>query len=316
MPVTLRQLRYFHAVVEHGSFTRAAESVHVSQPALSLQIRGLEVGLGAPLFERESRGVLLTPLGRAAYQQTLRILDETLVLETMGKRFDAGRYRVEVGIVSTLAPYLLAGLLERLQASPSPVELDVLEASGDELVSGLLAGRLDAAILSLPLGMMELGEQELFEDRFLLAGRAERLAAFGTLGDAPVAAELAQSDLGPLLTLAEGHCLGDQMLGACSMWRPREVHRGAGSLATLSRLVASGAGLTLLPETAALCERAASPGLSFLRLASPEPSRRIGLAHRAASHGQPWIDLLAEAASSAGRALVQEAQEAIGELSA
>ena len=165
MPVTLRQLRYFHAVVEHGSFTRAAESVHVSQPALSLQIRELEDGLGAPLFERESRGVLLTPLGRAAYQQTLRILDETLVLETMGKRFDAGPYRVEFGIVSTLAPYLLTGLLERLQASP-------------------------------------------------------------------------------------------------------------------------------------------------------EPSRRIGLAHRAASHGQPWIDLLAEAASSAGRALVQEAQEAIGELSA
>ena len=315
MPVTLRQLRYFHAVVEHGSFTRAAESVHVSQPALSLQIRELEVGLGAPLFERESRGVLLTPLGRAAYQQTLRILDETLVLETMGKRFDAGPYRVEVGIVSTLAPYLLAGLLERLQASSSPVELNVLEASGIELVSGLLAGRLDAAILSLPLGMMELGEQELFEDRFLLAGRVERLAAFRTLGDAP-AADVAQSDLGPLLTLAEGHCLGDQMLGACSMWRPREVHRGAGSLATLSRLVASGAGLTLIPETAALCERAASPGLSFLRLASPEPSRRIGLAHRAASHGQPWIDLLAEAASSAGRALVQEAQEAIGELSA
>ena len=315
MPVTLRQLRYFQAVVEHGSFTRAAESVHVSQPALSLQIRELEDILGVPMFERESRGVLLTPLGREAHLQTLRVLDEALVLETMGRRFEAGPFRLVIGIVSTLAPYLLAGLLERLQASSTRVELDVLEAPSNELVSGLLAGHLDAAILSLPLGMLELSEQELFEDRFLLAGRAERLAALCALcapGDAPRAADLAQSDIGPLLTLGEGHCLGDQVLGACSMWRLHEVRRGAGSLATLSRLVASGAGLTLLPETAALCERAASPGLSFLRLAAPEPLRRIGLAHRVASSGQQWIELLAEAASSVGVALARKAREEIG----
>ena len=312
MPVTLRQLRYFQAVVEHGSFTRAAESVHVSQPALSLQIRELEDILGVPMFERESRGVLLTPLGREAHLQTLRVLDEALVLETMGRRFEAGPFRLVIGIVSTLAPYLLAGLLERLQASSSRVELDVLEAPSNELVSGLLAGHLDAAILSLPLGMLELSEQELFEDRFLLAGCAKRLAALCAPGDAPRAADLAQSDIGPLLTLGEGHCLGDQVLGACSMWRLHEVRRGAGSLATLSRLVASGAGLTLLPETAALCERTASPGLSFLRLAAPEPLRRIGLAHRVASSGQQWIALLAEAASSVGLALTQEAREEIG----
>ena len=308
MPVTLRQLRYFQAVVENGSFTRAAEAVFISQPALSLQVRELEDAIGAPLFERESRRVPLTPLGRAAYEQTLRIIDETLVLETMGKRYDSGPFRVMLGIVSTLAPYLLAGLLEHLRASRPRVELDVLEAPGKELVSGLLAGRLDAAILSLPLGLMELAEQELFEDRFMLAGRAERLVAFG---DTPRATDATQSDLGPLLTLGEEHCLGDQVLGACSMWRPQEVHRGAASLATLSKLVASGAGLTLLPETAAQCERAASPDLSFLRLAPPEPSRRVGLAYRVASHGQPWIELLAKAASSAGRSLVEEAREAI-----
>ena len=308
MPVTLRQLRYFQAVVENGSFTRAAEAVFVSQPALSLQVRELEDAIGAPLFERESRGVPLTPLGRAAYAQTLRIIDETLVLETMGKRYDSGPFRVMIGIVSTLAPYLLAGLLEQLQSSRPRVELDVLEAPGNELVSRLLAGRLDAVILSLPLGLMELAEQELFEDRFMLAGCAERLAAFD---DIPRATDATQSDLGPLLTLGEEHCLGDQVLGACSMWRPQEVHRGATSLTTLSKLVASGAGLTLLPETAALCERAASPELSFLRLAPPEPSRRVGLAYRMASHGQAWIELLTEAASSAGRSLVHEAREAI-----
>ena len=83
MAVTLRQLRYFQALVEHGSFSRAAESVHVSQPALSLQIRELETSLGGRLVERESRGFLLTPLGRDAHEQTLRILDETLLLETI-----------------------------------------------------------------------------------------------------------------------------------------------------------------------------------------------------------------------------------------
>ena len=312
MPVTLRQLRYFKAVVEHGSFSRAAESVYVSQPALSLQIRDLEDSLGSQLLERESRGVILTPLGRAAHMQALRVLDEALLLESMGKRFDEGPFRIAIGIVSTLAPYLLSGLLERLQAADTRVELDVLEASSAELMSSLLAGRLDAALLSLPLGMLELAERELFEDRFVVAGRPERLAAFRALGDAPRAADLAQADIGPLLTLGAGHCLGDQVLGACAMWRLEEVNRGTASISTLTRLVASGAGLTLLPETAALREREASPGLSLLRLGPPEPSRQIGLAHRVAFHGQPWIDIVAEAASSEGRALTREARQTLG----
>ena len=313
MPVTLRQLRYFQALIEHGSFSRAAESVHVSQPALSLQIRELEASLGGPLVERESRGVLLTPLGREAHEQTLRILDETLLLETMGQRYEAGPLRVAVGIVSTLAPYLLPGILTQLQDSSPRVELDIVEAPGQALVSSLLAGRLDAAVVSLPLGMLELPERELFEDRLVLAGRSERLAAIRrALGDELRPADLARADIGPLLTLGDGHCLADQVLGACLMWRMQEVRRGAESLATLSRLVASGAGLTLLPETAALSERISVPDLSFARFAAPEPARRIGLTHRVAAHGQPWIDLLAEAAASAGRALTEEAQKAIG----
>ena len=314
MPVTLRQLRYFQALVEHGSFSRAAESVHVSQPALSLQIRELEATLGGPLVERESRGVLLTPLGREVHEQTLRVLDETLLLENMERRLEAGPLKVAVGIVSTLAPYLLPGILERLHDASPRVEIDILEATGQDLVSRLLAGRLDAAVVSLPLGMLELPERELFEDRFLLSGRTERLASIRrALGNKLHSDDLARADIGPLLTLTDGHCLADQVLGACGMWRMQEVSRGAGSLATLSRLVASGAGLTLLPETAVLCERAASPGLSFLRLQAPEPSRRIGLTHRVAAHGQPWIDILAEATASAGEALTAEAQAAIGD---
>ena len=313
MAVTLRQLRYFQALIEHGSFSRAAESVHVSQPALSLQIRELEASLGGPLVERESRGILLTPLGREAHEQTLRILDETLLLQNLGQRFEAGPLRVAVGIVSTLAPYLLSGLLSNLHDASPRIEIDILEGPGQDLVSGLLAGRLDAAVVSLPLGLMELPERELFEDHLVLAGRTERLASIRrTLGDDLRPSDLARADIGPLLTLGDGHCLADQVLGASLMWRTREVRRGAESLATLSRLVASGAGLTLLPETAALAERAAVPGLSYLRFAAPEPSRRIGLTHRVATHGQQWIDVLAEATANAGLALTEEAQKAIG----
>ena len=312
MPVTLRQLRYFKAVVEHGSFSRAAEGVHVSQPALSLQIKELESALDALLFERDSHGILLTPLGRSAHEQALRILDEALLLETMGKRFAEGPFRVALGVVSTLAPYLVTGLLEELEKASVRVELDVLEAPSSEIVSSLLAGRLDAAIVSLPLGLLELEERPLFEDRFLVAGRAKRLAKFHSLRDNPRAADLAKSDIGPLLTLGENHCLGDQVLGACSMWRVQDIRRGSESVATLARLVANGAGLTLIPETAALCERAASPGLSFLRLASPEPARRVGLTHRVASHDQPWIEFLVAAATNSGLALTREAREAIG----
>ena len=109
MPVTLRQLRYFQALVEHGSFSRAAQNVHISQPALSIQIRELETTLGSPLVERDNRGIVLTRLGRDAFEQTLRILDETLLLETLGSRFQDGPVRITFGIISTLAPTFCRG---------------------------------------------------------------------------------------------------------------------------------------------------------------------------------------------------------------
>ena len=312
MAITLRQLSYFRALVKHGSFSRAAESIYVSQPALSLQIRRLEVLLGGMLVERDNRGIILTQFGREVHQQALRVLDEALFLEAMGKRFQDGAVRVRVGMVSTIAPYLLPGVLERLRAQQSRVHIDVVEAPGQELVSALLAGRVDAAVLSIPLGLMELPERELFEDRFLLAGRAERLAAVrsaccGSLNPT----DLSRADIGPLVTLGDGHCLADQVLGACSMWRLEEVRRGAESLSTLARLVASGAGLTLIPETAALCERNACADLNFMRFSAPEPSRQVGLAHRVASHGQRWIDILHEAVAEAGKEIIGEAQSTI-----
>ncbi len=317
MPVTLRQLRYFRALAEHGSFSRAAEKVHISQPALSIQIRELEITLGGLLAERESRGIVLTRLGRNALEQTIRILDETKLLETLGTRLENGPVRASVGILSTLAPYLLPGVMRRLKASSPRLEISIVETSGETLISELVAGRLDAAVISRPLGLPERCERVLFEDRFLLAGRAERLGSIRRNSpDTVETDELARSDVGPLLTLDQGDCLTAQVVGACLIWRIREVRRGAGSLATLSRLVAQGAGLTLLPETAAAAEGAASPDLRFLRLAVPQPSRRIVLAHRAAAQGQRWIDILADAVTETGQTLVSEAAATVCNLPA
>ena len=311
MPITLRQLRYFQALVEHGSFSRAAESVFVSQPALSLQIRDLEATLGGRLVERESRGVHLTRLGREAHEQALRILDETNFLELLGRQFDDGWAPVALGVISTLAPYLLPGLLERLQETTPRIEPGIVEATGDQLVSDLQFGRLDAAILSLPLGMLEFPERELFEDRFLVAGRAGPLGAVRSHAEIPRPEDLARADVGPLLTLTAGHCFADQVLGACSMWRQQDVHRGSASLSTLSRLVAGGEGVTLLPESAAACESAVSADLRFMRFAPPEPSRRIGLIYRLAADGQRWIDPLAEAVADSDRDLTARARELV-----
>ena len=268
--------------------------------------------MGGTLVERGGRGIVLTRLGRDAFEQTLRILDETSLLETLGKRFEDSPVRIVVGILSTLAPYLLSGIMERLEALSPSMEIAVVETSGETLVTELAASRLDAAIVSLPLSMPELSERELFEDRFLLAGRAEKLASIRrSFGDTVAPADLARANVGPLLTLGQDDCLAAQVRGACLMWRVREIRRGAGSLATLSRLVARGAGLTLLPETAAVCEGSASPDLRFLRFAASEPSRRIGLAYRTALEGQRWVDILADAAKEAGEALVAETAAAI-----
>ena len=311
MPVTLRQLRYFKAVVEHGSFARAAEAVFVSQPALSLQVRELETNLGWPLFERDSHGVVLTTLGREVHEQSLRVLDEALLLETMGKRFNKGPFNIALGIVSTLAPYLIPGLKENLRETEERIDIAVYEATSQLLLSKLMGGHIDAAIISLPVGMLELTERELFDDRLLLAGSASRLAAFREFSEDLKADNLAKSDLGPLIALNEGHCLGDQVLGACSMGTMEGVHRSLESLGSVARLAEADAGLTLIPETAAAAEQGASPNLKYLRLAEPEPKRRMGLVFRVAFHDQRWISPLANAAMRAGTRLIEQSGSVI-----
>ncbi len=311
MAITLRQLRYFKAVVEHGSFTRAAESVFVSQPALSLQVRDLESNLGWPLFERDSHGVALTTFGREIHQQALRVLDEALLLETMGKRFNEGPFHIALGILSTLSPYLICNLQEELHKLREGIEIAVCENTSRHLLNQLLGGHIDAAIVSLPVGMLELSERDLFEDRLILAGSSERLAAFRKVGAGLDAENMAKSDIGPVLVLSEGHCLADQVLGACSIHNMEGVHRSLESVGSIARLAESSAGLALIPETAVATEQKISSGLHFMRLAEPEPQRRIGLIYRVAFEDQRWVEFLTVAAKRAGRRLLEKAGELI-----
>ncbi|MFN3938519.1 MAG: LysR substrate-binding domain-containing protein [Gemmobacter sp.] len=308
MGLTLRQLGYFVALAEEGHFGRAAERVHVTQPALSMQIRDMEDRLGVALVDRLPRAVRLTPMGRAVEARARRILSEVADLEALA-RTEGLRGPVNLGIIPTLAPYLLPVALPHLRAADITRDLRLREATTEALLAGLERGQLDAVVIAAGAEVAGLAAQRLFEDRFLIAGSASRLAAL------PEGAEGLRPrllDPGQLLLLDEGHCLADQALEVCGLdRRSARLDLGASSLATLSGLVAQGLGLTFLPEVALAQERAASPGLAVRRFAAPEPARTIVLARRSGSAAQGWFSELATVLERAGRQLVGEARAVV-----
>jgi LysR family transcriptional regulator, hydrogen peroxide-inducible genes activator len=298
MRVTLRQLRFLTALAEEGHFGRAAAVTNVSQPALSVQIRALEVALGARLVERGGREIVITPTGREVLRRARRVLEEVAEIEQVA-RWDHGLAgRLRVGVIPTVAPYLLPAALPLLRARHLGLDLGVREAQTDRLIEELRQGTLDAAVIALPSGVDGLAALPLFEDKFLLAGSAGRLEALGA-GRLPLHPE--DMEPGQLLLLDDGHCLTDQALAACAMDREHtRVDLRAASLTTLCRLVSEGFGLTLLPQLAARAECAAAPGLRLVRFAEPEPMRTIGLVRRSLSVDDGWFSelghILAEAA--------------------
>ncbi|WP_128255494.1 LysR substrate-binding domain-containing protein [Falsirhodobacter deserti] len=285
MPLTLRQLSYFVALSEERHFGRAAERVHVSQPALSMQIREMEQTLRLPLLER-GREIRLTPAGRAVAQRAVQVLADVAEIEAMARRQGPGGW-VHLGIIPTVAPYLLPDLLPRL-----PLQLRLREAQTDLLLEELRNGTLDAVVVATPVGRGDLVSRPLFRDRFLLAANETRLAALGSVED------LRPMGLDPdhLLLLDEGHCLSAQALEVCGLERRRAgFDLGASSLSTLAGLVSQGVGFTLLPEIAVPTERAAHPEMRVARFASPEPSREVTLVGRASTAVEPWFATLAGA---------------------
>jgi LysR family transcriptional regulator, hydrogen peroxide-inducible genes activator len=274
--VTLRQLRYFNAVARHGHFGRAATACAISQPALSMQIKELEENLGGMLIERSSRQVALTKFGEEA---ALRVRDILRTVDELGDFARASRDRLvgrlRIGMIPTIAPYLLPKVIGNLTQMHPELDIHVRETVTPKLIQELGEGRLDTAIVALPVSEPTLAEVALFSENFLLVRPG---ADDGT--PVPSARMLGAMRL---LLLEEGHCFRDQALSFCKMHAspPREV-LDASSLSTLVQMVSAGIGVTLIPEMAVAVETR-SASVSVARFKNPQPSRTIGMVWRKTS---------------------------------
>jgi LysR family hydrogen peroxide-inducible transcriptional activator len=274
--VTLRQLRYFDALARHGHFGRAAEACSISQPALSMQIREMEDALGGALLERGARQVTLTQFGEELIQRVrdiLRSVDELGDFARASQDRLAGRLRV--GMIPTIAPYLLPKVIENLARLHPELDIHVRETLTPKLIKEVAEGRLDTAIVALPVSEPSLTEVALFTENFLLVRPGEDK---GT----PVPSSEMLREM-RLLLLEEGHCFRDQALSFCNMQSspPREV-LDASSLSTLVQMVGAGIGVTLIPEMAVAVETRSAP-VSVARFKNPQPSRTIGMVWRKTS---------------------------------
>jgi LysR family hydrogen peroxide-inducible transcriptional activator len=274
--VTLRQLRYFNAVALHGHFGRAAEACAISQPALSMQIKELEEALGGTLLERSPRQVALTKFGEEAAQ---RVRDILCLVDELGDfaRASRGRLvgRLRIGMIPTIAPYLLPKVIANLTRMHPELDIHVRETLTPKLIQELKDGRLDTAIVALPVSEPSLAEVALFSEHFLLVRPRED-------GGTPVPSSKALRTM-RLLLLEEGHCFRDQALSFCKMQSspPREV-LDASSLSTLVQMVSTGIGVTLIPEMAVAVETR-SASVSVARFKNPQPSRTVGMIWRKTS---------------------------------
>ncbi|WP_101382008.1 hydrogen peroxide-inducible genes activator [Kitasatospora sp. GP30] len=289
---SVAQLRAFVAVAEHLHFRAAANAIGTSQPALSGALAALEEALGAQLVERTTRKVIITPLGERVAAHARRAL---AALNNLTEEVEAARRPftgpLHLGVIPTVAPYLLPTVLRLVRESYPDLELHVHEERTPSLLDGLAAGRLDVLLLALPAGgSSPTRDIPLFDEDFVLVTPPDHELAGRT--DVPRDALL---DLDVLL-LEEGHCLRDQALDLC-----REVGadvsggstRAAG-LSTLVQLVAGGLGVTLLPATALDVEAGRADRLAAVRFADPAPGRRIGLATRPGSARAAEYDRFAD----------------------
>jgi LysR family transcriptional regulator, hydrogen peroxide-inducible genes activator len=271
--LTLKHLRYFDALARQRHFGRAAEVSAISQPALSLQVKELEDILGAPLVERGPRQISLTPLGEdfaLRARDVLRAVDELASLARASGGPLAGRLRL--GVIPTIAPYLLPRVMRALTGQFPEIDLRPREAVTPKLVRDLQEGRLDLALLALPVSEPALVEHALFDEEFLLV----RHESAGQLPVPP----LVDLPAAPLLLLEEGHCFRDQAIAACKLppGPAGEIMEGS-SLSTLVQMVGAGIGVTLIPEMAAEVESRSAP-VVLHRLPMPRPGRKVGLVWR------------------------------------
>ena len=271
--LTLKQLRYFEALAAERHFGRAADKCAISQPALSMQIRDLERTLGAVLIERGPRNIRLTRFGEQFLTRVsaiLRSVDELGDLARASNVELAGELRI--GVIPTIAPYLLPQIISALDRTHGGLDLQVRETLTDRLLNEVGEGRIDAAIVALPVSEPGLVEVPLFSEEFILVRPSYQ-------ADQPVPRVEDLPEM-RLLLLEEGHCFRDQALSFCDAGRarPREGLDGS-SLTTLVQMVAAGLGVTLIPEMAAPVE-ARNSDVATARFSDQRPGRTVGMVWR------------------------------------
>ena len=287
--ITLRQLRYLAALARHRHFGRAAEDCAISQPALSMQVRELEREIGVDLVERRPNEIALTDTGLEVAERAEQILAATRDLIDFARHRDVLSGSLKLGIIPTLAPYVLPRVLPRLQTKYPRLQLELRETQTKMLLQELARGELDCIMLALPAEDTDVETLKLFDDPFLLAvPAADEFPLRGRIGIADV-------DQHRLILLEEGHCLRDQALAFCATRRgdAPTARLGATSLATVIQMVANGYGITLVPEVAADAE-AHDERVKLLRFAEPQPGRTIGFAWRRTSPRRKDFEALAE----------------------
>ena len=280
--MNLRDLRYLVAVAEHRNFGRAAQACFVSQPTLSTQLKKLEETLGVTLVERTNRRVMLTPEGEQIVAQAQRILVEVNSLTAMSEQLQDPRGgELRLGVIPTVAPYVLPRLLSSLRAVFPNLHIKLTEGQTDHISRLLKQGEVDVNLLALPLGEENVDEFPIYDEPFFYA----------VPHDHPLAdrARVSTGDLEgqEVLLLEDGHCLRDQALEVCQAHRGIESQNySATSLETLRQLVASGFGTTLIPEFAVKSYPHAGdhvPPIRYLPFDGKAPSRQLGLCWRSTS---------------------------------
>lgn len=287
---TIRQLQYLKLLAEHGAFGRAAEAAHVTQPTLSAGIQELERVLGAAVVDRGRTGVILTPVGEEALRRATTILNEAEELVEAVRNAGqplAGRFRL--GVIPTIAPFLLPRALPKLRDRFPKLKLYLREDLTQTLIAQLKAGRLDAALIALPFEMAGLQWAHVAEDEIVAAVPADhRLANAPSASSEDLAAET-------LILLEDGHCLREHALSACRLNLPRgDESFAATSLPTVVQMVGSGLGVTFLPQMAVAAGLADAAPVAVRPITGEHPNREIVVAWRAGSNRAAEGRLLAE----------------------
>jgi len=276
---TLRQLEFLCAVADHGSFSKAAEACHVTQPTLSAAVKEIEGLLGVQLIERESRGASLTFAGEAAVDRARTILSDTADLVSAARQAGAplsGPFKL--GAIPTIAPFLLPRTLKALRSAHPSLKLYLREDQTERLLDGLKARTLDAALIALPWEASGIETMDLGDDEFMLVAP--------TGHDLISRSEIKSTDLGEedVLLLEDGHCLRDHALSVCRLPTKRGgADVTATSLPTLVHMVAGGLGVSLLPKLAIDAGVTSGVDVALRAFETPLIGRRIGIAWRTGS---------------------------------